>query len=432
MIRTFTSLILIMATFAIGYFFGSTHGVSTLTPFSSKGVVLLSGQERSTGFEKKGEIVRTSKDSLFVGSGAIKNITTVVVQKEEYPDRLQLMGRISVPEDHLSVVPARVGGRIESVSVASGEPVMKGQILCTIFSPDFVAAREEYLSTLKKASSRGSLNEAVSEAEGKPMGEDEFVSLSKMSRKRLINMGLKNEDIDALASDRQPNLVVRAPRDGVIIVKNATVGNLANFGENLFTIADIKQVWFTGDVYPENLSKIHKDQEIQIVFQDRKEPLRGVVSFISPVIDVNSRTIKIRALIDNSENQLKADMVVPSSIILEKRFAITVPIEATIRLDKETVLFLKTGERSFKKVAVELRKEQEGRIEIVSGINSGDEIATKGVLLLSAALNYAEIDPSHELSAPTLGKVQDRVTITEPLPHIENPQPRSLEISKDQ
>ena len=96
-----------------------------------------------------------------------------------------------------------------------------------------------------------------------------------------------------------PLTLNRAPRAGAVISKNAILGNAVNLGDALFMIADLHRVWFLGDMYPEDLIKVKKDQEVVIEGASPDQMLHGRVSFISPIVDPNSRTIKIRALMEN-------------------------------------------------------------------------------------------------------------------------------------
>jgi len=320
-------------------------------------------------------ITKVNDSTLLLNDDVLKNITLIKAEIADFPDKLNLMGKISVPEDRLAVVPARVSGRIDAVYLASGETVTKGQILASLFSPDFVAAREEYLQSIKE------------EAKEKKSNDSDFGNLAHMARKKLETMGLSSMDIDVLAKkqSQSANLVIRAPRSGVLIDKKATVGNLANVGDTLFTIADLGKVWFSGDLYPEDLQKVHKDQEIVIATEGEK--LHGKVSFISPVVDAVARTIKIRALMDNPKLLLKADLYVQGSLLLSNKKALVIPSQAVIRLQDIYSVFKKIENNKFQKVPVQISNEQNDLVAISDGLKDGDEVVSTGALLLDAALD---------------------------------------------
>jgi len=332
-------------------------------------------------------IEHIDESTLSLSDEVIHNLTFLKTSLADFPEQLPLTGKIGVTEDRTTVVPARVGGRIESVYFASGEFVKKGQILATLFSPDYIGAREEYVQSLKQAN--------IAAQDGVT---NDFLNLAEMTRKKLDTMGLSHKDIDDIPRSiaSQANLPIRAPRDGFLITKTATLGNLVNVGDTLFTIADLSKVWFAGDLYPEDLPKAKKNQEVVIRSISGGQPILGHVSFISPVVDTSTRTIKIRALMDNPENLLRADMYVQGSLVLKRKQAILLPNEAIVRTPNGHIVFkqldppsIEGGGRHIKvkKVEIQLGSERQGFTEITSGILEGESVVTDGALLLYAALN---------------------------------------------
>lgn len=358
-------------------------------------------------------VEKVAAETLRVYKDALENVKVVKAQNAPFPELLSLMGKISITEDRMTIIPSRVTGRIEKIYFASGEHVTAGQILATLFSPDFVAAKEEFVQSLRqqkgnaKAVPGSSLSADVSD----------FANLAQMTRKKLESMGLSKEDIHAMeleatqpvdktAAERdrmspQSFLMIRAPRTGVLIQKNAVLGNLVNVGDTLFMIGDLNKVWFSGDIFPEDLPKVHKDQEVFINASGVDKPLYGQVSFISPLVDPSTRSIKIRALMDNSTEALKADEYVQGNVILSKKEAIIIPTQAVVREGDDNFVFKRVTESSvetgnasldFKRVKISLGNEQGSMVAVASGLQSGDEIIGEGALLLSAALNSADND----------------------------------------
>ena len=267
--------------------------------------------------------------------------------------------------------------------------------MATLFSADFVSAKEEYLQSLKQSKVTG----------GKGDSSD-FANLTQMSRKKLLTMGLSKNDVDQLAetganddSGKGSFLLIRAPRSGVIIAKTAVLGNLVNVGETLFTIGDLSKVWFSGDLYPEDLSKVKKGQDVMINVTGSNKALSGKVSFISPIVDPTTRSIKIRALMDNPNGALRGDMYVQGGIILSKNRALLVPTKSIIRTAEGDVIFKRSTAPSiekklesveFKKTAVHVGSEHQGLTAITEGIQNGDEVVSEGGWLLDAALNSSD------------------------------------------
>lgn len=329
---------------------------------------------------------------LRISEEAMSNLKIATAENRDFPEVLSVTGKISPTEDRMHVVPSRATGRIEQVLIASGESVVAGQPLASIWSPDFVAAREEFIQSIRQDKKMAGNS------------DNDFKSLSNLARKKLESLGLSQKDIDALsmASDSKDadapvkNLIVRAPRSGAVISKNAIVGNSVNLGDTLFMIADLHEVWFLGDMYPEDLTKVKKNQKVVIEGTTPGSQVEGKVSFISPIVDPNSRTIKIRALMNNANLNLRGDMYVQGHLILEDRTATMIPAQAVLHdLDANYVFkILEPKMVEGHSIGIEARKmkvsilgERQGLVAIAEGIQAGEKVVSDGALLLNAALN---------------------------------------------
>lgn len=341
-------------------------------------------------------VERVDATTLKVYKDALDNLKFAKASVMDFPEQLYLMGKVSVTEDRTTVVPARVAGRTESIYFASGEYVKAGQLLMTLFSPDFVAAKEEYLQALKQAK----LPTGGADA-------SDFSNLALLARKKLQTMGLTPKDVDGLADSgssatsgasatKDALLTIRAPVSGFIVAKSAVLGNLVNVGDTLFTIGDLSKMWFSGDIYPEDLPKVKKGQDVVINVEGLNKPVYGKISFISPIVDPNTRSIKVRALMDNPSGYLRADMYVQGNVTISKNKALLVPTVAVVRgpdgyfaFKRLTAKTIEASEASvvFKKVPVKMGADQAGMTAIVSGLEEGDEVVTDGAWLLDAALN---------------------------------------------
>jgi Cu(I)/Ag(I) efflux system membrane fusion protein len=259
----------------------------------------------------------------------------------------------------------------------------------SLFSPDFVAAKEEYLQALKQ-----------SKAPTGPADPSDFANLAHLARKKLETMGLTRTDVDALSDSGAQDslLMIHAPRSGVIMAKNAVLGNLVNVGDTLFTIGDLSRVWFTGDLYPEDLPKIKRGQQVVISVSGLDKPVFGKVSFISPLVDPTTRSIKIRALMDNPDGFLRQDMYVQGSITISERRALVVPEASVVRSPEGDIVYARVEKESretpaslqFRKTPVVVQAIQGGMAAIAKGLQEGDQVVSQGALLLDGVLNQAE------------------------------------------
>jgi RND family efflux transporter MFP subunit len=330
---------------------------------------------------KKAEVVevlpvkKISNDQVQLTKEAIKNLKIVTAEVSDFPEQLHIMGRITVAEERVSMVPARIYGRIDAVMVASGEEVNRGQPLATIFSSDLIVAREEYLQSVKQ------YNKTQSETD---------LNMVNLSRKKFESMGIQRSDVDNIkeTTGSSPTMfTIRSPRHGAILKKDIVVGSIVNPGDPMFTVGDLGKVWFAGDLYPEDLAKVHKDQEIAIDIEGMEHHATGKISFISPIVDPTTRTVKLRAVIDNPGGVLRSDMYVRGDITLSKKLALQVPKQAVIVMSDVGFCFKQTKEDVFQRVEVKIGEEKNGKVTILSGLSPNDKIVSEGTLLMNAALN---------------------------------------------
>jgi Cu(I)/Ag(I) efflux system membrane fusion protein len=316
------------------------------------------------------------KQTLQLSASTLADLGTVTASTKDFPDTLNLQGSISVVENLVTVVPSRVSnGRVDEVLKVTGESVRAGEPLALIYSPDYVSAREEYLQILGKP--------GMADASG----SSDLKGFAEVARKKLEMMGLTDKDIAELPSNTDNHLVVRALRDGVITSVNTMVGNLQNQGDTLFTTANLDRVWFAGDLYIEDLPKVHKGQKILINAEGMDKPLQGTLSFISPVVDANVRTVKVRAIIENPNHELRASMFVQGALVLSNQTALVVPENAILKLNNKAFCFKAIGNNRFQEVAVTLGREDETVAGIATGLSNGDQIVATNLVTLDHVLD---------------------------------------------
>jgi len=350
---------------------GAVIGIIFALGFASAKLIPTTLSQKSDSDQAMVE--KVSDDSLKLSDETIRNLKISPTVKGEVPEELSIMGKISVAEDRTAMVAARVSGRIESINVPSGAVLKAGDQLATLFSPDFVIAREEYLQTLEQV---------------KTGNDPDDKKVLNLSFQKLQSMGVSKYDIEHLDSgDKTSRLVIRAPRAGAVIDKKAIIGNLVNPGDPLFTIGDTKSIWFAGDLYPADLDKVHKGQEIVINPDNGGPAIHGKLSFISPMIDATTRTIKVRAEMENPENSLRLDMYVRGNVILSQRVALTIPKGALVREGNSFICFKEFPNHIFKRVIIETTGESGDSVIVSKGLDMGDQVVSEGALLLISALS---------------------------------------------
>ncbi len=205
----------------------------------------------------------------------------------------------------------------------------------------------------------------------------------------------KGDVLSRIKVEDQPDPIdVRSPYDGVIIGDFDTVGQKVEKISSLCAIADLSKVWANFDIYEKDIAKVKIGQEITLrssAYSDQS--FEGKVVFISPRVDETTRTIKIRALIENPAYLLKLGMFVNGEIISQgSQEYITLPAGAVQTLGDKRVVFVKKGDGEFHKKEISIVSQTTDQVAVSEGVNVGDRVVTDGAFLLKSDLLKDELE----------------------------------------
>lgn len=247
---------------------------------------------------------------LPISSRAAAQIVTAPVERR-FPDReIHLVGKIDFDETRIGVISARVPGRLDKLFVDyAGISVSKGDHLVQLYSPDLLSAQQELLQAAR----------GIKESEpiGIPALREAAEGNLKSTREKLMLWGLTPEQLDEIERRGAPSdhINIYASQSGVVIEKDAIEGMYVETGTKIYTIADLTQVWARLEAYETDLLWMRFGQTVEIEAQAFPgQKFLGVVSFIDPVVDERTRTIRLRANLDNSEGHLKPNMLIRGTL----------------------------------------------------------------------------------------------------------------------
>ena len=221
------------------------------------------------------------------------NLRTAAVEIRPFGQIIKAVGRISHNERSWVHVSARFGGRVETLEADfTGIEVRAGSPLMTVYSPAVVAAQNELLQLQRRIGS----------------ADDPLIALAK---EKLKLLGLSESQLEGiLASGKALHaLPVLSPISGTVIAKSVVAGMYVSEGEMMFEIADLGRLWMEAEVYEQDLARISIGASAEMVSVAHPGVVfSGKVSFISPVLDPQTRTVKIRSEVDNQRGLLKPNM----------------------------------------------------------------------------------------------------------------------------
>ncbi|HOK99574.1 MAG TPA: efflux RND transporter periplasmic adaptor subunit, partial [Bacteroidales bacterium] len=222
----------------------------------------------------------------------LAEVQTSIVSKQNPIKQIRLYGKIEADERLIQSQPAHVPGRIEKLLVNFiGQEVRKGQIIAQIYSPELITAQKELLEAVKMKDLQPQILEAAREK----------LRLWKLSEQQIEQIE-KSETIKTIFE-------VNATVSGVVISKRVNVGDYVNVGSPLFEIADLNHVWAMFDAYESDLPWIKIGDKISFTLQSLPgKEFMGVITFIDPVINPQTRVARVRVELSNPNNLLKPEM----------------------------------------------------------------------------------------------------------------------------
>ncbi len=326
------------------------------------------------------------KGVIQIDPSMVQNIgvKTEAVMKRKLKHSIRTTGIVDYSETRQSYITTKFSGYIEKLYVDyTGKAVQKGQPLFDIYSPELVAAQQEYLQAIsyKKKISASNDPSAISSGE----------ELLQSAKRKLLLWDISAQQINQVeqTGEVKKSLTIYSPFSGVVIEKSVFEGMQVQAGMNLLKLADISEMWVYADVYANELGwvKIGEVAELELPYGAGIN-LHGKISYIAPFIQEQSRTAKVRAEFSNTNQLLKKDMYVTVNIQSPVSVgAVAIPEQAVIHSGTRDVVVLSLGNGKFKSVDVKLGALADGYYEVKEGLSEGDTIVTSSQFLLDSESN---------------------------------------------
>jgi len=296
-------------------------------------------------------------------------VTTMKMSKN-----IRLLGAVFESEENESKIPARVSGRVEKVFVrVTGAFIKKGDPVLKIYSPQLITGGEEYLLARK----------SYNKTKGKA-----FKDLYMRGKEKLNLWGVKDFQLKSwYEKGKIPrSITIYSPATGIVQKKNAVEGKYFKEGQNFFELSDLTTIWIEMDVYEQDSGLVNIGQEVDLKFSALPgEVLKGKIDFINPVLDPKSRTLKVRATIENPYGYLRPGMVAESTLkTVLKGNRLVIPRTAIIDTGKRKVVWQKISDDTYQAKTIHTGFESEGYVEIKKGLEEGDFVVLEGNFLLDA------------------------------------------------
>ena len=308
-------------------------------------------------------------------------VQTTEVRRRTVGEQITAAGRVEEPETAIRTISARVGGRIDRLLVNfTGQPVLSGQPVAEIYSPEIVTAAEEYKLAVENRQHLAVSRQAAAIAQAD--------ALVEASRRRFELWGLTAEQIDEVTAAPQTpiHITIASSASGIIRTRNVTEGQYVSAGDALFDVIDLSTVWVEADVFQSDIGRIRPGLRAQVLSDALPGvTLRGTVGFIKPQSDPESRTTPVRIQVDNRGTRLRPGMFVRSVFeIPAVTNVLTAPRSAVIDTGTEKIVYLALPGGVFQRRSIQTGAPAKDYYPVLSGLSEGDLVVTNGVFLVDS------------------------------------------------
>ncbi|MHC5119654.1 MAG: efflux RND transporter periplasmic adaptor subunit, partial [Planctomycetota bacterium] len=239
----------------------------------------------------------------------LMEIQTSAVERKAISHEVRLVGKIALDETRTKTITAWVPGRIDRLFVDyTGIAVRAGDHMVEVYSPDLITAQAEFLQSTKSAQGLDGSSELVANS---------IRQTVQAAREKLALLGLTEQQITDIekAGKSLDRLTIYAPIGGIVIDKKATEGAYVKTGTPIYTIADLSKLWVLLDAYESDLAWVQYGQAVEFSTPSLPgEVFTGRISFISPVLNDQTRSVKVRTVVDNPSGKLKPNMLVSAFV----------------------------------------------------------------------------------------------------------------------
>jgi cobalt-zinc-cadmium efflux system membrane fusion protein len=328
------------------------------------------------------------------------DIETVAVGRRALTSALQATGKVLAHQFRKAIVSYTFPARISEIHVKVGDWVKPGQKLVTLQSEEVGKAKSEFYKAVADHELAASIHErdqrlfdrGVS-AQKNLLASDAELKVAEANlnaaEKKLHVLGFTEAEVRAIAETHQinPTITLFAPITGKIIQNTAVLGGIIDQSTEILTILDPRVLWVDAEIYERDIARVKIGQDVEIsVPAYPADRFAGTVSYISDVLKESTRTITVRTEVENKDYKLKPGMFAKIRISVDHQTqALVLPEEAVLDDQDNKMIFIQKDGKFIPRL-VDIGIRDDGYLEILSGVQPGDEVVTRGNYQLKSKL----------------------------------------------
>lgn len=299
-------------------------------------------------------------------------VRTAKVTKAAFSTHIRATGIVMENERARWDMFSQVEGRIDDLNYsAPGDRVKKGDLFYTLYSPELLTLQNDYIAALKGG----------------------YKDLANSAAKRMKLLGVDSTFLQTLAKTKIPyeSVPFIIPADGILNKLEIRKGHYLKVNDEIGHILDLSTVWVEAALSEKDLGAIKEGDAADVTFTGNAHPYIGKVDYIYPTINPESRTGKVRLVVDNKDGLLRpasyATVAFASGSTEEQ---LTVPSEAILRSNDGEHVILALGAGKFQSRSIQSGAINAGRTIITSGLQEGDDVVTSAQFLIDSESSLRE------------------------------------------
>jgi RND family efflux transporter MFP subunit len=337
----------------------------------------------------------------------LMGIQLAPVERGNSARQIKVVGRVVPQDTRVYKVNAGVDGFIrETTQDSVGTRVKKDQKLATYFAPEVLAPASGFLAAIQAVP--GSVGKDGAKTVPFPGAlVKQGVSSVQGYTDRLRNLGMSDQQIQSMAVSHQlpESIDVVAPADGFIVARNISAGQHFEHNMEFYRVADLGRVWVLAEVSEREASYLHAGGAAKITLRDAGRQLSARISDSLPQSESGGGTVKLRLEADNPSFLLRPEMLVDVEVNVPMPAGITVPINAVVDSGARSRVYVEHGDGIFEPREVETGWRVADRVEILRGVQPGDQVVSSATFLVDSESRLKNPSPEPSLTRTTASRI---------------------------
>jgi Cu(I)/Ag(I) efflux system membrane fusion protein len=335
-------------------------------------------QATDAGHNHGGGPATATRTDITVDSATAARIgvTFATAARGRIAEEVRAVGTVVADESRLHTIAPKVDGWVERLYVnATGQLVRAGDPLFTLYSPQLVAAQEEYLLARRVAA--------------EVVGADSD-ALLRAAERRLLYWGITQRELDAIAAEGAPRraLTLYASASGYVIARNVTAGQRIMAGDAVLELADLAVVWVEGEFFEQDARALRAGAAVQLRFDALDGVTRAArIDYVYPTVNAATRTVRVRVVVTNPDARLKPGMYASLTLQSGATDALIIPRGAVLATGVRDLVFVRMADGMLMPHEVTLGRRGESMVEVRSGLEAGDVVVASATFLVDAESN---------------------------------------------